>query len=1205
MNPSQFTRNRLLVVSAGTLLIGLFVCLAWLFDLQPIIKLFPKNNFIKFNSGLLFIILALGLYFSNKQAKKLTAVLGSFIFILASVTLIQDLLNIELGIDEIFVSEKGLSPESYAVPGRMSKVSAFCFSLMGLSLMIRLSINKYLALVSQYLFHVVSLISFVILIGYLFNSSMLYQWNDEFAIPPLAAFLFFILSLAFAYLNRRSGIMLLFAGSNSGNLMARRLLPAMVIAMISISYLIQLAYKKELIALDMALALCSIAFCVVSLILVWFSSAQLNKTDYKRKHTQKIVGLLNKEFESRLFDRTSELQLSFKELQEQKELFFGLFRGGPVAKALANIKTGIMLDCSDAYLNLFGFERDEIVGKTAIESGITTDENLRAEILSQIKDRGAAVIKDYQLRKKNGDLIWVTAYVNIISINNEDHLLSTMLDVTDRKKIEENYRYILQNASDIIYTTDKYGNFEFINESIEKLTGFSANELIGKHFTYIIHKDFKREALQFYLEQYKQNKESSYFEFKLINKEFREKWIGQNVKLRTNNQNEYIGFHAVAREIIERKNLELDLQIKNERLTEAMQIGKFGYFEQDLSANKITRSKELYEIFEIDGESAITDIESLNTFIMPEYRAAFNHHLEELIILKKPSNIEFQIKTAKGHLKFISSSARPILDRNGKVQLVRGTTQDITLRKQSEIELIKAKELSEASVKIKDHFLTNMTHEIRTPMNAILGFSGILSESPLNAKQKEWLKTIISSGENLLVILNDLLDFSKIEAGMIQIENIPLALNQQLHNFLTLSELKATEKGLDLSLEIMEPLPELVFSDPVRLQQIFMNLLSNAIKFTDKGYVRLSTHVIKETSNEVMIQFRVSDTGIGISKEQRDYIFERFTQATSDTTRMYGGTGLGLSIVKELCHLLNGSIELISKPGEGSEFILTIPFIKCNPTQIEEYKKQVQTSGKEDNLRLDTLQILLVEDNRMNQQFVVALMEDFGFETIIANNGKEAIEKLINHSFDLILMDVQMPVMDGFEATRVIRNELLLHTPIIAVTANAAKNEKEKCLKGGMNDYIAKPLVPGELYLKIKTLLPEKLIDKQHISNSVESTSHVNENIFDLTAFVEKLNGDKEVFHELITIFLEDTPIDFKKLESAIEEQSYLLIEQISHKLFSSFTIMCVTGAAKILKEIEQGAENKMAITDIKTKFTHLNSIYEGVKKDLIKLQYN
>ena len=1204
MNPLQITRIRILVVSAFTLILGVHVCSSWLFNLQSLIQFYSQGNFIKFNSGFLFILLALCLYFSLNQIHKLTVFFGLLVFLFAFLTFMQDLLNVDLGIDQLFVKESRQSPYSYVIAGRMAMVSSFCFSLMGLAILLRCSKNSKLTLLSQYLFHGVSLISFVILIGYLFNSSPLYQWSDESAIPPLAAFLFFILSLSYAFLNRRSGIFSVFTGNYLGSVKAKRLLPAMLISLISISYIIHLAYKKEFIALDMALALCIIAFCIVCLALVWFTSNLLNKNDYKRKHTQKIVGVLNKEFETRLFDRTSELQGSFKELQEQKELFFGLFRSGPVAKALANIKTGIMLDCSDAYLNLFGFQREDIVGKTAIESGITADENLREEILGQIKDRGSAIIKDYQLRKKNGELIWVTAYVNIISINNEDHLLSTMLDVTDRKKIEDNYRYILQNASDIIYTTDKYGNFEFINESIQKLTGFAANELIGKHFTYIIHKDFKRDALQFYLEQYKQNKESSYFECKLVNKDFREKWIGQNVKIRTNNQNEYIGFHAVAREITERKNLELDLQIKNERLTEAMQIGKFGYFEQELITNKITRSKELYDIFELDGEAAIIDIDSFNTFIMPEYREAFNKHFEELTVLKKPSNIEFQIKTGKGNLKFVSSSARPILDRNGKVELIRGTTQDITLRKQSEIELIKAKELSEASVKIKDHFLTNMTHEIRTPMNAILGFSGILSESPLNPKQKEWLKTIISSGENLLVILNDLLDFSKIEAGMIQIENIPLALNQQLHNFLTLSELKALEKGLDLSLEIMEPLPDLVYSDPVRLQQIFMNLLSNAIKFTEKGFVRLSTHVMKESENEVLIEFRVMDTGIGISKEQRDHVFERFTQASSDTTRMFGGTGLGLSIVKELCLLLNGTIELLSKPGKGSEFIITLPFTKCTPVQIEDYKKQLLHNGKEDNLQLDSLHILLVEDNRINQQFVIALMEEFGFVTTIANNGKEAIEQLMSQRFDLILMDVQMPLMDGFEATRVIRSELSLQTPIIAVTANAANNEKDKCITSGMNDYIAKPLVPGELYLKIKTLLPGKLIDKQNHARFHHTISKIDETVFDLAAFIEKLNGDKEVFHELITIFLEDTPIDFKKLESAIAEESYLLIEQISHKLYSSFTIMCVTGAAKILKEMEQDAENKMAIADIKEKFISLYAIYDRVKKDLIKLQY-
>ena len=493
----------------------------------------------------------------------------------------------------------------------------------------------------------------------------------------------------------------------------------------------------------------------------------------------------------------------------------------------------------------------------------------------------------------------------------------------------------------------------------------------------------------------------------------------------------------------------------------------------------------------------------------------------------------------------------------------------------------KAKEISEQSIKIKDRFLANMSHEIRTPMNAILGFSGILSESPLNSKQKEWLKTIISSGENLLVILNDLVDFSKIEAGMIQLESIPVALNEQLQSLRALTQIKATEKKLNLAIEINESLPELVYSDPVRLQQIFLNLVSNAIKFTDKGFVKLTTHISAETETDLVIEFKVTDSGIGISKEQSGFIFDRFTQASSETTRIYGGTGLGLSIVKELVQLLNGTLNLSSEPGKGSQFSVTFPFKKCTPPEIETFKKQSQKNTIDDDLRLEELNILLVEDNRINQQFATVLLEDFGFTTTVANNGEEAIDKIKNARFDIVLMDLQMPVMDGYEATSIIRNTLKIDIPIIAVTANAFRTEKQRCLDLGMNGYLSKPILPGELYNKIKILLPHKLMSVDSPKKSRNNLASVASN-FDIVELTTKLKGNKEGLKELITIFLEDSPKDILKLEKAIKEENFKSIEQLSHKLVSSFSIICATETANILRKMERAAEFNEPIHEIK-----------------------
>ncbi len=991
-----------------------------------------------------------------------------------------------------------------------------------------------------------------------------------------------------------------FSTKSAGSNLSRSLLPKMLFCVVVTGLLIQQLYGYGFLTTHSAILVSSLVFSFIAAILILTTSKKLDNLDNQRKVAEHLTISLNEDLEKRVKEKTDEWEQAYVELQNQKELFLTLFRNGPVAKVLSTINTGVIVDCSDAYFQTFGFNRDDIIGKTAKEFGIISDLQHKSKTTGQPDSSNTITIEDYQLRNKDGDLIWITTYISTVILNGEAHLLTTMLDFTERKKIEESYKYILQNATDIIYTTDSNGNFDFINESVTPFIGYTPSELTGKHFTSLVHPDFRREAIRFYLKQFSENINHTYFEFKIIDKNTVVKWIGQNVKIKKDPQGNSAGFLAVSRDITERKNLEIDLQLKNERLEEAMQIAKFGYFEHDLTTNKITRSKELFEIFEIDNAAFFLDKESYLNFLMPDSVAEFAKHLEKLTVLKKQSSIEYQIKTLKGNLKHIFTNARPILDKQGNVILVRGTTQDITDRKYVESELRKAKELSEQSVKIKDRFLANMTHEIRTPMNAILGFSGILNESPLNTKQKEWLKTIISSGESLLVLLNDLLDFSKIGAGMIQIENLPVSLDQELESILKLNEIKPGEKNIELRFEIEGTLPELVFSDPFRLRQILTNLISNAVKFTNKGFVKLATTILNETETDIAIEFRVIDSGIGISEEQSKYIFDRFTQASSETTRIYGGSGLGLSIVKELTLLLNGKIELFSRLNAGSEFILTLPFKKCTRQQIEEYKKQSQKEDLDDNLRLDRLDVLLVEDNRINQQFVVALMDDFGFTTVLANNGKEAVQKMKDRTFDIVLMDMQMPIMDGVEATRVIRNSKDT-TPIIALTANAMINERDKCFEAGMDDYATKPIITSELYQKMKRLVPHKLISAASLREDVTARMRLG-SPFNSKELMEILNGDKDGLKELIFVFLEDTPKDVEKLSLAIKKEDYKSIEQFSHKLVSSFSVMCATEAADILREMEGMAETTSSIREIRKLFEQFLGIFSQIKADLKKL---
>jgi len=377
----------------------------------------------------------------------------------------------------------------------------------------------------------------------------------------------------------------------------------------------------------------------------------------------------------------------------------------------------------------------------------------------------------------------------------------------------------------------------------------------------------------------------------------------------------------------------------------------------------------------------------------------------------------------------------------------------------------KATKIAEDAVKAKQQFLSNMSHEIRTPMNAIIGFTKVLLRTDLSDRQKEYLQAIKMSGDSLIVLINDILDLAKVDAGQMTFEKAPFKMQESVAAMLHLFETKIQEKNLILVKEYDPQIPKVLLGDSVRLHQVILNLVSNAIKFTSEGQITFSVKVIRQTEKDVTLEFLVKDTGIGIPADKIDSIFENFQQASSDTTRLYGGTGLGLAIVKQLVEPQGGTVKVESEVGKGSTFSFTLNFEKTD--------KKVQ----EDNELMDidksvkNVQVLVVEDISLNKLLMKVLLGDFGFDFDIVSNGREAIEKLRYKKYDLILMDLQMPVMNGFDAATYIRTELKLSTPIMALTADVTTADLEKCNAAGMNDYVSKPIDEKILYSKIVGLL--------------------------------------------------------------------------------------------------------------------------------------
>ncbi len=495
------------------------------------------------------------------------------------------------------------------------------------------------------------------------------------------------------------------------------------------------------------------------------------------------------------------------------------------------------------------------------------------------------------------------------------------------------------------------------------------------------------------------------------------------------------------------------------------------------------------------------------------------------------------------------------------------------------------KKVREAGI-IKENFMANMSHEIRTPMNAIIGFTNLLQKEQLNEKSREFVNSIQNSGESLLEIINDILDFSKIEAGMMRIESNPFSLRELLHSVKSMFAAKIQPKDLSFMVNIENSIPDLLIGDAVRLTQILVNLVNNAIKFTNSGGIEINATADKKTEDRIEISISVKDTGIGIASHKMEAIFERFQQADEDTTRKYGGTGLGLSIVKQLIELQNGTIHVSSVLNKGTEFIFSIPYAISKVLTVNKDLKIFSTS--EINLKKSRLRILVAEDNVMNQNLMRHLLTYWNLEFDIVNNGKEAIEALQQNDYKLLLMDIQMPVMDGYTTTMKIRNALGMNIPIIAMTAHAMAGEREKCLSYGMNEYISKPIREKELF---------------KIMNNILKTNGGGAELLDLGYLKEISGGNAEFEISMIEQFLQQVPDELEAMKEAFDKTNYSELTHIAHNFKTSVSFM---GLAKNLDHYLDYIESNAGIRNdnIREKIMAVNNICQMVfreAKDYLK----
>ena len=809
---------------------------------------------------------------------------------------------------------------------------------------------------------------------------------------------------------------------------------------------------------------------------------------------------------------------------------------------------------------------------------------------------------EYRVIHKNGIIKWVLDRGVVIEkdeLGNPLRVTGTHTDITHIKQTEEElaqrvrqFQSLSENIPGVIYEfefrEDGTDGFRYISPAIETIFNIKPADF-AQYINYIHPHDRARIIEK--NEYCKKTLQPFYDESRLIYTGQGLKWIAIHSSFSYIEKNGSKVFTGFLMDITERKNAEEALRTNEEKYRSIIANMNLGLLELDINeditfANQSFCDMSGYQLEELIGEK-INDLLKINKNVLSESGKKSiqeNEDVYEAAVLNKYGEEKW----------WLFSRAQRYDDKGTRVGYI-GIHLDITEQKKLELDLIKARVHAEKLAQTKETFLANMSHEIRTPMNAIIGMSNQLGKTELGPKQKFYLNTIHSSADSLMVILNDILDLSKIEAGKLTLENIPFELKDTIKGAFQVLLHKAEEKGLMLTNTFYdERISPVLLGDPFRLNQVLLNLVSNGIKFTEKGSIDLVVMLLKEEGDTQILGIDVIDTGIGMEPSFVHQLFDKFSQENESITRKYGGTGLGMSISKEIVELMGGKIAVFSRKEIGTRVSISIGFKKAEIGEL--------LITEESNVEANSLagkKILIVDDNKLNRLVAATILQNYGAEIREEDNGKLAIEAVEREIPDIILMDIQMPVMDGYEATEILR-KMGIQIPIIALTANAVKGEKEKCIFSGMNDYISKPFKEDE-FMKI---IFEGLALKRGFSDKTGSvTVRKKEGLFDISGLYSISGGDKIFIKKMLLMFCEMTPSMVSEMIEAYELNNMASMSAIAHKIIPSIDSLRIKQLQPVVRSIELYGKEGGRHPDLPGLLQKLKELSNQVV-DLIKLQY-